>query len=46
MDEDEIFEASAKGQANRVQELLDSGVDVNHRDFDRNDTPLHFACGT
>jgi len=44
MNENEIFEAAANGQAKKVEEMLDAGVDVDLRDFDRKDTPLHFAC--
>eukprot|EP00019_Armaparvus_languidus_P000094 CAMPEP_0168600186 /NCGR_PEP_ID=MMETSP0420-20121227/12612_1 /TAXON_ID=498008 /ORGANISM="Pessonella sp." /LENGTH=275 /DNA_ID=CAMNT_0008638185 /DNA_START=29 /DNA_END=853 /DNA_ORIENTATION=+ len=44
MNEDAFFEAAAMGQATLVQEFIDAGIDVDLRDFDREDTALHLAC--
>merc|ERR1719378_709268 len=44
MNEDAFFEAAALGQAGLVQELIDAGMDVNARDWDREDTALHMAA--
>jgi hypothetical protein len=44
MSEDAFFEAAAMGQAVLLREMIDSGIDVNARDYDRSDTALHFAA--
>ena len=40
----QIFEAAKTNNLHRVEELLDSGVDPNLKDFDSESTPLHLAC--
>jgi hypothetical protein len=44
LSEDGFFEAAAMGQAKLLQEMIDAGMDVNARDYDRSDTALHFAA--
>ncbi|KAH3764814.1 hypothetical protein Pelo_3328 [Pelomyxa schiedti] len=39
-----LFTYAREGDDPNTKLLLDCGVDVNMRDFDRNCTPLHFAC--
>ena len=44
LSEDAFFEAAAMGQAKLMQEMIDAGMDVNARVYDRSDTALHFAA--
>jgi len=41
---DDIFTAAQKNQVKRLQELLEDGADVNQADWDRGNTPVHWAC--
>jgi len=41
---DDIFTACQKNQVKRLQELLEDGADVNQTDWDRGNTPIHWAC--
>jgi hypothetical protein len=41
---DDIFTACQKNQVKRLTELLEDGADVNQADWDRGNTPIHWAC--
>jgi ankyrin repeat protein len=39
-----IFKWAQEGNVKELKRLLDNGEDPNKRDFDRGNTPLHWAC--
>jgi ankyrin repeat protein len=41
---DDIFTAAEKNNVKRLEQFLADGIDVNLRDYDRHNTPIHWAA--
>jgi len=41
---DDIFTAAEQNNIKRLEELIQDGADVNETDWDRGNTPIHWAC--